>query len=317
MFFMKYNNIVCENFRGSELSADLWNRIDGLCAKRVNVKSIADLSARELGNADCLLLKLGASLSEQDIDQMPNLRYVGMLGTGYGGIDTISAANRGVTVTNIADYATEAVAEFSFGILLEQLRDIAAAKKQAQIGDYSDNFSGSEIKGKKFAVIGMGNIGARTAQLAQAFGAEVSYWSRNRKKDIEASGVQYGELDDLLASSDITTLNLALNPETEGIINTNRTELIKKDAIFINVSPMELVDFKALTARLKKQDMVFILDHSDEMTAAQLKTLQPLDNCLVYPAVAYLSGEASRLKQRIYVENLESFLAGNPTNTVS
>ncbi|MGC1177004.1 MAG: NAD(P)-dependent oxidoreductase, partial [Candidatus Saccharimonadales bacterium] len=181
---------------------------------------------------------------------------------------------------------------------------------------YEDDKPGMEIKGKKFGVIGLGDIGLRTAQLAKAFGADVSYWSRNRKYDAEADGIKYSELDDLLASSDILTLNLALNPETEGIINADLVTKIKRNAIF-NPSPMELIDFDPLVERLKKNDIVFMLDHSDEMTEEQLVQLKPLSTCRVYPAIAYLTREASELKKRIYIDNIINFMGDKPTNKVN
>lgn len=312
---MKLKKLVCLGFSGSELEDNYWKELDDLAESRVLAVSEA-----EFGNdtdADGLLVRLGAKVPKGLIDKFPNLKYIGMLGTGYGGIDTAYATSKGITVTNIADYATEGVAEFTFGILLEYYRDIAKARKQAKEGNYSDEFTGGEIKGKKFGVIGLGNIGKRTAQLAQAFGADVSYWSRNRKDDVEATGVKHVELDDLLANSDIITLNLAYNPETEGIISADRIAKIKHHAIFINPSPMELVDFAALVKRLKKKDMIFMLDHSDEMTQEQLKTLQPMGNCIVYPAIAYLSREAGELKKRIYIDNLKNYLDGKPTNKVN
>lgn len=312
---MRLHKILCIGFSGSELDDSYWQELDGLADARVILASEAEIG--DNADADSLLVKLGAKVGKDLIDKLPNLKYVGMLGTGYGGIDTAYATTKGITVTNIADYATEGVAEFTFGILLEYLRDIAKARKQAKEGDYTDGFTGGEIKGKKFGVIGLGDIGTRTAELAQAFGADVSYWSRNRKPEIEAKGVSYSELDDLLVNADIITLNLALNPETEGLINADRVAKIKHHAIVINPSPMELLDFDALKARLAKNDMIFMLDHSDEMTADQLKALQPLDNCIVYPAIAYLSREAGQLKKRIYVDNVRNFLTDKPSNKVN
>jgi len=312
---MKLQKLVCLGFSGGELGDSYWEELDQFVEARVLAADEAALSANT--DVDGLLVRLGAKVGKDLIDTLPNLKYIGMFGTGYGGIDTAYAASKDITVTNIADYATESVTEFTFGILLEYLRDIAKARAKAKVGDYSDDFTGGEIKGKKFGVIGLGDIGRRTAQLAQAFGAEVCYWSRNRKEDIEATGVTYCELDELLATSDIVTLNLALNPETEGIINAERVATIKHHAIFINPSPMELVDFSALTDRLTKNDMIFMLDHSDEMTEEQLKTLQPLDNSIVYPAIAYLSREAGQLKKRIYIDNLKNYLDGKATNKVN
>lgn len=308
---MKLQKTLCLGFSGSELEDDYWKELDALAEKRV-IGEVTDNT-----DADALLVKLGAKVPKEVVDQLPNLKYIGMLGTGYGGIDAAYAASKGITVTNIADYATESVAEFTFGIILEYLRDIAKARKQAKDGNYSDDFTGNEIKGTKFGVIGLGDIGKRTAQLAQAFGADVSYWSRNRKQDVEATGIKYAGLDEVLANSDIITLNLALNPETEGIINADKLKLIQEHRLLINPSPMELMDFDALLVRLKANNLVFMLDHSDEMTEEQLKALQPLDNTIVYPAIAYLSRQAGQLKKRIYVNNIKNFLAGKPTNKVS
>jgi phosphoglycerate dehydrogenase-like enzyme len=311
---MRLHKIVCLNFTGSELEDSYWQQLDSLTETRV-IASDDELESHT--DADALLVKLGAKVPKEIIDQLPNLKYIGMLGTGYGGIDTAYASTKGVTVTNIADYATEGVAEFTFGILLEYYRDIAKARTQAKSGNYSDDFTGGEIKGKKFGVVGLGNIGKRTAELAQAFGANVSYWSNNRKPDVEAKGIQYQELDDLLANSDIITLNLAYNSATEGLINAERINKLKKHSIVINPSPMELVDFDALLARLKKEDIVFMLDHSDEMTEDQLQALKPLNHTIVYPAIAYLTHEASELKKQIYIDNVKGFLEGKPTNKVN
>lgn len=313
--FMKLHKIVCLGFSGSELEDSYWAKIDALVEHRV----IADESVlAENSDADAVLVKLGAKFGKVQIDKLPKLKYIGMLGTGYGGIDTKYASGKGITVTNIADYATEGVAEFTFGILIEWCRGVSRALGLAWDGVYEDDdHPGMEIKGKNFGVIGLGNIGLRTAELAQAFGCNVTYWSRTRKEDAEAKGIKYQKLDDLLANSDIITLNLALNSDTECIINADRIAKLKANTIFINPSPMELVDFDALVERLKNQEVVFMLDHSDEMTKEQLEIVKPLNTCKVYPAIAYLTREASQLKKRIYVDNIKNFLEGKPTNKVN
>ncbi len=310
---MKLRKIACLGFSGDELEDSYWKELDELAEKRVLIKTEDELDK----DTDALLVKLGAKIPKELIDKLPNLKYIGMLGTGYGGIDVQYAASKGITVTNIADYATEAVAEFTFGILIEWCRGLGRGLKLAWGGAYEDDKPGMEIKGKKFGVVGLGDIGKRTAQLAQAFGADVSYWSRNRKDDAEAQGIKYVELDDLLENSDIITLNLALNPETKDIINAERIGKLKQNAIVINPSPMELIDFDALVARLKKNGIVFMLDHSDEMTEDQLKQLKPLPTCRIYPAIGYMTREASQLKKRIYIDNIKNFLNEKPTNKVN
>jgi glycerate dehydrogenase len=313
---MKLQKLLCIGFSGNELEDNYWQEIDALVGSRVLIANSLEIGDNK--DADTLLVKLGAKVGKETIDMFPNLKYIGMLGTGYGGIDTTYAASKGITVTNIADYATEAVAEFTFGILIEWCRGVYRALDLATNGIYEDDdHPGMEIKGKKFGVIGLGHIGLRTAELAQAFGCEVTYWSRTRKPDAEAKGIKYQELDDLLVNSDIITLNLALNPETEGVINADRIKKFKTNAIFINPSPMELIDFKALVTRLKQNDMEFMLDHSDEMTVEQLKELKELHSCKIYPAIAYLTREASQLKKHIYIDNLKSYLDGKSANKVN
>lgn len=315
---MKFKQITALDFTGDELEPTYWSQIARYTKKVVRINNPDSRLPKELNETDCLLVKLGVKVDKELIDSAPNLRYIGMLGTGYGGIDTVYAASKGIAVVNIANYATEGVTELSFGILLDQLRDISRAKTQAKMGDYNDaGFNGQEIRGKNFGVIGLGDIGSRTALLAQAFGADVQYWSRNRKKQTETKGITYCELDDLIESSSIISLNLALNSGTEGIIDKKRINSIRKGAIVINPCPMELVDFDALVVRLKKKDITFILDHSDEMTGAQLNVLKRSPNCVIYPPIGYLTEEASKLKQKIYIDNLKNYLAGNLTNKVN
>lgn len=312
---MKFQKIVCLGFTGQEFTDSEWEEIDTFTNERVITNN--SLAETDHSDADGILVKLGSKFGKEQIEKFSNLKFIGMLGTGYGGIDTDFAKTKNITVCNIADYATEAVTEFTFGILLEYYRDIAKARTQAKSGNYSEDFSGGEIKGKNFGVIGLGNIGERTAEIAQAFGANVSYWSKNRKQDAEAKGIKYSELDEDIAKSDIITINLALNTDTEGILNADRINKFKHHAIIINPSPMELFDYDALLERLKQNDIVFMLDHSDEMTDEQLKSLQPLENAIVYPAIGYITSEASNLKKRIYIDNLKNFLAGSPTNKVN
>lgn len=309
---MTVKKIFCLGYSGKELEDTYWSELDSLTEKRVLA---TENDVEKHPETDILLVRLGAKVGKDLIDNFPNLKYIGMLGTGYGGIDAKYAAQKGITVTNIADYATEGVAEFTFAILLEHLRSIAKAKSQAKQGDYSDNFSATEIKGKTFGIIGLGHIGLRTAELAKSFGANVIYWSKNRKKEAELKSIRYS--DNVFSKADIITINLALNTETENYVDAARITSIKKGAIVINPSPMELLDFRALVGRLKKGDITFMLDHSDEMTKEQLDALKPFDNCVIYPPIAYLTVEASKLKKRIYIDNLKNSLAGKPTNKVN
>lgn len=315
---MKFRKVLLLNYSGKELQPPYWDRIDKLCKEKVLLPADDPALVEQLQGTDCLLVKLGAKIGKDIINEAPNLRYIGMLGTGYGGINDSYAASKNVAVCNIAGYATEGVAEFTFAVILDYTREIERAKRQAREGNYSEaSFTGTEIRGKNFGVIGLGSIGGRTAEIAMGFGANVRYWSRRRKDDYEKMGIQFQAVDDLLRDSDFVTINLALNADTENFLNRDRIQIIKKGAVVVNPSPMELVDLDALVMRLKQGDIAFILDHSDEMTSDQLELLKPYSNCVVCPPIAYTTEEATALKQDIFVSNLENFLAGSPTNKVN
>lgn len=312
-----FTKMLFLNFQKTHLTSDYWRRIDKITKKKI-LLPVDSPEVKSHLDADCLLIKVGMGADQAMIDSMPNLKYIGMDGTGYGRIDTKYAAKKHVTVCNIAGYSTEGVAEFAFGALLEHLREITRAKIQAHAGSYSEaSYSGTEIKGKTFGIIGLGRIGGRVAEIAQGFGANVIYWSHNRKTEAEKAGIKYREIDTLIKTSDIISLHMSFNPATTGFLNTKRIAQIKPGAIVINTAPMELVDIEALEKRLKKNDMTFILDHSDELDPKIAKRLSGYDNCILYPPVAYTTKEAINLKQSIFVSNLENFIKGKPTNKVN
>jgi len=316
---MKFKKILFINYTGKELEEKYWNRIDKICGKKVFLADEALSLEKQLEDVDCVMLKLGAKFGKDLINQASQLKYIGMLGTGVGGIYLEYAAKKKVTVSNITDYATEGVAEFTFGAIIDYLRELERAKQQARKKDYSEAsfFTGKEIKGKKFGVIGLGNIGARVAEIARVFGANVYYWSKNRKKLLEKKGIKYKEINNLLKSCDIISLNLELNPETNIFLNKERVKKIKKGALLVNASPMELIDLNALVKRLRNKDLSFILDHSDEMTKEQLTLIRPNKNCVIYPPLGYTTQEATALKKGIFVSNLKNFLKGKPSNKVN
>lgn len=306
------------NFDKTNLTPEHWKRMNVIAKNVVLLKADSPDVKKHLTSTDCLLLKLGMGADKALIDSMPNLKFIGMYGTGFGRIDATYATKRGVTVCNIAGYATEGVSEFVFAALLEHAREVTRAKTQARSGNYSESgFTGTEIKGKTFGVVGLGRIGGRVAGLAQAFGAFVQYWSQNRKTEPERVGIAYSGVNRLLKTSDIISIHMAFNPKTKGFLNTKRIAMIKSGAVVINTAPMELVDIDALEKRLKKNDITFILDHSDELDPVVAKRLSKFNNCILYPPIAYTTKEATTLKQNVFVSNLENFLKGKPNNKVN
>lgn len=184
---MKFKKILMLGYSKGDLGEVQEKRLAILGQKIVMLQKDSKDISPIYRDSDCLLVRLGASVDKKMIDDAPKLKYVGMLGTGYGRIDTEYASKKGITVTNIAGYSTEGVVELVFGTMIEHIRELERAKSQARKCDYSEaTFEGYEIRNKKFGVIGLGRIGQRVAQMAlKGFDAQVFYWSRNRKKDLE------------------------------------------------------------------------------------------------------------------------------------
>lgn len=306
-------------FSEENLGKGEWARIAKLTKSKVLLPKDSPEIAKELSASDCLLVKLGASVDKTMIDSAPILKYIGMFGTGYGRIDTAYARKKGITVCNIAGYSQEGVAELVFAMLLEHLRDLCRAKSQAKAGDYSEaTFAGTEIMNKKFGVIGLGRNGRRVAEIAKnGFKANVRYWSRNRKPDAEETGTAYMEIDSLLKRSDFLSVNFALTPETEKFFDRNKMDLIKPGCVIVTTVQNEVFNFEALVQRLKKNDITFIMDHSDELTQDQARELSKYPNCIMYPPIGYITKEATSAKLGMFVDNLENFLDGKPFNKVN
>jgi len=304
------------NYTGKELDKTHWAQFDKFCEKRVFISEKDPKIKTELKDADAIFAKFSEYITLELIDATPNLKYIGTLATAYGRIDAAYAAKKGITVCNIPGYSTESVAEFTFAVLLEHLRALEKGKVNARNKNYSESefFEVSEIKGKNIGIIGLGQIGTRIAEIASdGFKAKVSYWNRTRK-DVKFN---YLELDKLISTCDIISLNLALTKDTEKILNTARINKIKPGAIVINTAPMDLIDIKALAERLKKKDVIFIWDHSDEVSKETLKLLSNRNNCIIYPPIGYTTKEAAALKQEIFIKNIESFLKGKPQSVVN
>ncbi len=311
---MKFKKIVITGLTEKEISNSLWERLNNLTDTKIFLDANSPELAKELAVADCLFTKFNPVTAEM-FEIAKELKYIGVFATGYGKIDKEKAIQKGVTVTNIPGYSTESVAEFVIAVLLEKLRDLERAKKQTREKVYSESgFSASEIKNKYFGVIGLGRIGTRVAELAHGFSANVKYWSKS-EKNVE-NKFEHLNFDDLLSTCDIISIHIALNEETKEIISKEAISKIKSGAIIINTSPMELVNLDALIQRLKRNDITFILDHSDEMDQEVLNELHKYENCIIYPPIAYISKEAGMAKQEIFVDNVENFLNGFPTNMV-
>ena len=315
---MKFKKALIINISADKLDPIYWEQLDKMVDKRMHLPKDSPQTQKELADADCILTGFQVDVGRKEIDMAPNLKYISVLATAYGKIDTAYAKRKGTTVTNVPGYATESVAEFVFAVILEKVRDLARAKKQANEGNYIEvGFKATEIKDKIFAVIGLGRIGGRVAEIAKGFGADVRYWSEHRKKDLEKKGVRYQNADSLISSSDIISFHLAETPQTQHFLNRKRINSVKPGSLIISTVPNEITDLTALEERLKKGNITYISDHSDELDLKDAKRLSKYKNCILYPPIGYISDEAKIAKQEIFSGNMRNFLGGKPQNAVN
>jgi lactate dehydrogenase-like 2-hydroxyacid dehydrogenase len=179
---MKFKKAVLLNITEAMLDREYWQKLDELVENKVLVSADDPNLTAELADADCLLIIWGTKVDKAMMDSAPKLKYIGALATAYGGVDLDYAKSKDIVVTNIPGYATESVAEFVIAALLEHVRGLGKGLQAAKKGDFAGaGISARELKASKFGVIGLGEIGNRVAELANGFGAKVSYYNRSEK----------------------------------------------------------------------------------------------------------------------------------------
>jgi lactate dehydrogenase-like 2-hydroxyacid dehydrogenase len=315
----KFEKVVLLAYVDSDFDEQVRSHVTNVTEKVIAVTEGNESIAGSLAGADCLLVEPGIAVDGTLLDAALKLRYLCIYGTDHSRVDVAHATRRGVTVCNTPGYSTGAVAEFVFGVILDQIRGLAPAKSRVRDGRYTElGTPGTEIAGKQFGVVGLGRIGRRVAEIAKhGFGANVHYWSRNRKPDIEQAGIGYADIATLLRNSDFISIHVPRTAATERLVSAERIEQIRPGAVVVHLSPIELIDLDALEQRLKRSDMTIILDHTDELPAERIKALARFSNCVMYPAIACTTQEAKRAKLAILMKNIEGFLAGCPNNLVT
>lgn len=311
---MKFKKAVLIKIADTHFDPKYLEMLNSLVEEKVSLAPDDPKLVDELKDCDCLLLGFQIHVDEKMLASAPNVKYIGILATAYGTVDIEAAAKRNIPVCNLGGYSTESVAEFTISAILHEIRNLEEGLKRARSGNYSfDGIRARELKNSNFGVIGLGKIGHRVAELAEGFGANVSYWSRNKKDN----QFKFQELNDLLSSCKYISVNLAETPETVGLLNKEKLSLIKSDSVLISTVPPVIIDTDALVERLAKKDIVYIFDHAGDMKE-NLGKVKDIENVVIYPPIAFLSDEARIAKQEIFIENMTEFLEGKtPTNKVN
>ena len=261
-------------------------------------------------------------LSAELLRQLPKLKYVGVLATGYNCVDVKAAKQLGITVTNIPTYGTASVAQFVFALVLElchnvkRHHDAVAAGQWASSNDWTFWLTPLiELEGKIIGIVGLGRIGRQVARIASAFGMRVI---ATDQVPITEPGVQATTLEKLLAEADVVSLHCPLFPETRGLMNRTRLATMKRSAFLINTSRGPLIVDQDLADALNAEVIAGAgLDVLSVEPPVGANPLFKAKNCLVTPHIAWATKEARSRLMDIAVKNAESFLGKQPVNVVN
>ena len=265
-------------------------------------------------------------VSRETITRLPYLRYIGVLATGYDIVDVRSAAEQGITVTNVPGYATDAVAQHVFGFMLEFFshpsEHIKAVRDGAWVKSPDWSFAVapiSELAGKTLGIIGVGAIGSRVATMGNAFGMRVIGAESFGRSLMNVPGVAIDrfQIDELLALSDVVTLHCPLTERTRHLIDADNLARMKRSAILINTSRGQLIDESALSVALQEGLIAGAgLDVLSEEPPSAGNPLLGAPRCLMTPHIAWASVEARRRLIQQAAENIRAFAKGKPINTI-
>ena len=299
-----------------------WAPIEALADCAIHDRTApSDVLAR-IGDADAVLLNK-AVLSAATIEQSPNLRYVGILATGWNTIDLAAAKKRGLVVSNVPGYSTPSVAQHAIALLLELTNQVALHSADARSGGWSRNpdycyrlSPQIELAGLVLGIVGFGQIGQAVARIGQALGMRILA----NRRDVSApppEGVEYASLDRLFSESDVVSLHCPLSSATSGLVNAARLAQMKPSAFLINTSRGPLVNERDLAQALREHVIAgAAVDVLSTEPPAPDNPLLSAPHCFVTPHVAWATAAARRRLVEIAADNLRSFIAGAPIHQI-
>lgn len=300
-----------------------WNRIEELGELTVYPRTAPEEVLQHVGDAEIALTNKTV-FDANIIAQLKNTKYIGVLATGYNVVDTKAARERGIVVTNIPAYSTDSVAQMVFAHLLNVSNHVEHYAEETRNGVWSRcpdfcywNKPLFELAGKTLGIVGLGNIGMKVAQIAQAFGMNVLAYT-SKTPDQLPEGIRKTTLDGLFGASDVVSLHCPLTDTTRELMNNTSIEKMRDGAILINTGRGPLVN---------EADVVDALDSgklgaycADVLSCEPPSPSNPLvgaPHAFITPHVAWATLEARLRLMDIAVNNIKSFLEGSPINVVN
>jgi glycerate dehydrogenase len=298
-----------------------WGPLEALGNLTVYERSDARKVTARAQDADVVLTNK-ALLQKEQLSELPKLKFISVMATGYNIVDVQAAKDRGIQVSNVVGYSTDSVAQHAMALLLELANNVGMHASDVHKGGWSGSTDWSywkspliELSGKKLGIIGYGSIGQRTGQIARAFGMEILVYHPRLPESTEHYLLV--SLDELFSQSDFISLHVPLNPDTQEIVNRDRLQQMKSSAYLINTSRGPLIN--ELDLKLALETKVIAGAALDVLSSEPPVVDHPLvgvSNCIITPHQAWASFESrSRLMEET-VKNVEAFLNGEQRNGV-
>lgn len=301
-----------------------WDELGSLGDLTVYDRTPPELTLERSAGSEILMTNKTV-LPDHILRSLPDLRYVGVMATGYNVINIDEARRLGITVTNIPAYSTSSVAQLTFALILELCFRVQRHSDSVMEGKWSDSpdftyrdYKLTELAGLTIGIIGFGNIGRKVCEIAIAFGMNVIVTSPSRKDPPHCPGFKWAELDELLSRSDIVSIHCPYTPETAGLINMKRLKLMKKDAFLINTSRGPIIEEQDLADALNNCIIAGAgLDVLASEPPAKDNPLLKAKNCIITPHIAWATLESRRRLMDQAAKNVKAFLEGRPVNVVN
>ena len=301
-----------------------WNELEKLGTLKVYDRTSPEQLLERAADAEAVLTNKTV-LNAAALRNMPKLKYVGVLATGYNVVDIAVAKELGIVVTNIPAYSTESVAQMVFAHILNITHSVGRYAREAHAGVWSRQADFSytnsplmELYGKRIGIIGFGNTGSATARIARAFGMEVLVYTSKPQSALPEGMTKAASVEEIFSSSDIVSLHCPLNDKTAEIVNAHHLSLMKESAILINTGRGGLVNENDLAEALKAHRIKAAgLDVMVNEPPMENNPLLGLDNCFITPHIAWATYEARTRLMNQTVMNLKSFIEGKIINNVA
>ena len=263
-------------------------------------------------------------LDGEALSQLPDLKYIGVLATGYNVVNLEAARRQGITVTNIPAYSTDSVAQMVFAHLLNITQRVGHYAEEVASGHWTKQADFSywntplvELAGKTLGVIGLGHTGMATARIALAFGMQVLAYTSKSAAELPAGIRKADSLEQVFSDSNVVSLHCPLTETTKNLVNMERLKLMKREAVLINTGRCGLVNETDLAEALENGLLAAAgVDVLSSEPPVPGHPLVGVKNCFITPHIAWATLEARQRLMGQAVRNIEAFLSGQPINTV-